>query len=329
MKFKFFLISFILSLPFWWGVDTLAGSLENFWFLEEIANRPEVFTAQINQRILERKIKNLKLEKLQAELLKNLEIEAKAAISVELDNKGNEKILFEKNSEDLLPIASLSKLMTALVIFDLDETYSLPQMVTINEEAVEQEGVSRYGDLKARENLSIGALLHIMLIESSNDAAFALSESIGEEGFVGLMNLYAEDIGLRNTHFVNPTGLDPDDLLESVNYSTAGDLVKLAGYVLKKYPQIFEITNNQSYEILRPNGSLHHFIPENTNKLLAEIPEIIGGKTGWSLAAGGCLLLVLEKPEKNGYFINIILGAGDRFREMRKIIEQVNRIQNF
>jgi len=310
-----------LSLPFWWGINILAKDVEDFWFQQKIVKNPEILTAAISQKILERKIKELELEKLREERLENLEIEARAAISVEVDSQGKERILFEKDSQKPLAVASLTKLMTALIVFDLDETYSSSQTITITREAVEQEGSSKYGDLKVGENLSVEALFYTMLIESSNDAAFALSQLIGQEGFVDLMNLYAKNLGLEKTYFVNPTGLEPDNLQEPKNISAARDIVKLTKYILKNYPQIFEITANQSYEVLKPDGSLHHFIPENTNKLLGEIPEIIGGKTGWGIEAGGCLLLVLDDPNTSKYYINIVLGAKDRFAEMRKLID--------
>jgi len=246
MRKKIFLISLLVSLPFWWGINILAENLEDFWFQQKIVKNPEILTAAINQKILEKKIKRLELEKLQEERLENLEIEARAAISVEVDSKDKEKILFEKNSQKPLAIASLTKLMTALIVFDLDETYSPSQIIAITKEAVEQEGSSKYGDLEVGENLSVEALLYTMLIESSNDAAFALTEPIGQQGFVDLMNLYARNLELENTQFVNSTGLEPDDSQEPKNLSTARDLVKLAKYVLENYPQIFETTANQS-----------------------------------------------------------------------------------
>jgi len=323
-KLKILLISFVFSLPFWWGMNILAGNLEDFLFWQEMAKSPEVFTAQV--KIPEKEIKTPKITKI---LANDLKIGAKAAISVEIDNKGNEKVLFEKESQRPLPIASLTKLMTALVVFDLDESYNLSQLISITKEAVEQE--EKYGELKEGEELSVENLLYIMLIESSNDAAYAITEPVSQEGFVQLMNFYAEDLGLENTKFINSTGLEPDDSQEpsphlrqgeaGKNFSSAQDLVKLSKYIFKKYPQIFEITTNNSYEVLSPDGSLHHFIPENTNELLTEFPNIIGGKTGWSPLAGGCLLLVLENPEKKSYVINVILGAGDRFEEMRKLIK--------
>lgn len=315
MRLKIFLIVFVLSLPFWWGVNALAENLEDFWFWQEMAKSPQIFVAQVKPYYQYAKIKRL---------AENLEIKAEAAISIEINKKTNKKrVLFKKNPQERFPIASLTKLMTALVVFDLDETYNFSQLIPITKEAVEQEGVSRYGELKEGEYLSVESLLYIMLIESSNDAAFALAEAIGEDGFVELMNLYTRDLGLENTYFIDSTGLDPDDPQGPINYSSASDLVKLTNYILKKYPRIFEIAINNSYEVLNPDGSLHHFIPENTNELLGEIPEIIGGKTAWTPAAGGCLLLVLKNPSKNSYFINVILGAEDRFEEMQKLIELI------
>lgn len=305
---KILLLSFILSLPFWWGMNTLADKLENFFFWQEIAENPQMLVANVSRIIKPKPIEIL---------VDNLGDNTKAALSV--DNKG--KILFEKNSRDILPIASLTKLMTALVVFDLDETYDFTQLIEISKEAVEQEGASRYGDLKQEDIFSLETLIHIMLIESSNDAAYAIGEVIGQEGFVELMNIYAQDIGLENTHFINLSGLESSDF--QMNLSTSQDLVKLARYILKEHPEIFEITANTSYEALNSDGSLHHFIPQNTNELLKEYPEIIGGKTGWSPEAGGCLLLILK--DSDSYTINVVLGAYDRFEEMRKIIELTNK----
>lgn len=323
MRKKILLISFALSLPFWWGMNVLAVNLQDFYFQQELTKNQYILTAQLNQKILEKGLERLALEKEQRERLAGLEIEAKSVISVELDAEGNRRILFEKNSNELLPIASLTKLMTALVVFDLDESYSPSQLITISKEAVNQEGQSKYGDLMIGEKLSIEALLYIMLIESSNDAAFALSELVGEKGFVDLMNIYAKNLGLSDTRFINPTGLEPDKTEEPKNLSTAQDLALISEYILRKYPQIFGITVSQSHQVLNPDGSLHHFIPQNTNVLLGEIPEIIGGKTGWSPEAGGCLLLILKNPKRNGYFINLILGSNDRFNEMLKICQRL------
>lgn len=315
MRSKVLLISLVLSLPFWWGMNVLSENLQNSWFEEEL-NR--------SLKVSNRHTEELKLEKELQRSFKALEINAKAAILVKVNENGDERILFEKDPEKPLAIASLTKLMTALVVFDLDEVYAESQPVKITREAVEQEGQSKYGELKIGERLSVKNLLHIALIESSNDAAFALTEPIGRQGFVELMNLYSKKIELEDTYFVNPTGLEPDKPEELKNVSTVKDIVKLAKYILINYPQIFEITTNQSYEVLNLDGAVHHFIPQNTNELLREIPEIIGGKTGWGIEAGGCLLLVLDNSEEEGsYFVSVVLGAKDRFAEMRKLIDAI------
>jgi len=280
MKLKIFLISLLISMPFWWEMDVFSKNLEVFLF------KNQILTAEVSQKIITEQTELLKSERERREYLENLKIDAKAAISVEIKDKNQERILFEKNSQEPLPIASLTKLMTALIIFDLTETYDFSQPISITK--------------------SVGDLLFIMLIESSNDAALALTEPIGEEGFVDLMNLYAKDIGLKDTLFVDSTGLDPG------NISSVRDLVILARYIIDNYPQIFEITIHQQYGTTT-----------NTNKLLAEVPGIIGGKTGWTIEAGGCLLLVLENPNGSGYFINIILGSDDRFGEMRQLINAI------
>ena len=314
MKSKVLLISLVLSLPFWWGMNVLAGNLENSWFEEELGR---------SLRISKRYTEELKIEKELQQRFDDLEIDAKAVILVKVSENGNEKILLRKASQEPLAIASLTKLMTALVVYDLDEFYVESQSVEITKEAVEQEGQSKYGDLRIGEKLSVKNLLYIALIESSNDAAFALTEPIGRQGFVELMNLYSKKIGLESTYFVNPTGLESDSPEELKNVSTARDVASLARYILENYPQIFEITSNQSYEVLNLDNTFHHFIPQNTNELLGEVPGIIGGKTGWTPQAGECLLIVLDDPNSDDYYISVILGAKDRFAEMRKIIDAI------
>ncbi len=307
MKKKIVLVAFIISLPLWWGVNFLENYLEGVFFDLELAKTPELF---VNNSVEERQLAELKLDNQISRSLKELDINALAALSVKIDKDGNEKVLFDQNSEQELAIASLTKLMTALVVLD---SYDYFQLIPIDEESIDQEGAA--GDLKMGEKLSVNNLVHMALIESSNDAAFALTKPLGQREFVALMNDYSKNIGLNNTFFNNPTGLEPD------NYSTAKDLVKLTAYILEKKPEIFDITANTSYKILKPNGNLHHFIAESTNKLLKEVPGIIGGKTGWSPAAGGCLLLVLDDPNSSSYYINIVLGTDDRFEEMKKIID--------
>jgi len=325
MRLKIFFIALLVSLPFWLGVNVAAERLEQTLFVYLRDRDPSFIADQIAQKV---ELQNIKKE--QALLkLQDLRLDAKAAISVEIDEKGTQRIIYAKNIQESLPIASLTKLMTALVVLDLDETYRLSGLVSVTEQSVLQEGRSKYGELQIGERLSAGNLLSIMLIESSNDAAYALADVIGSDGFVALMNLYAKELKLDNTAFVNATGLEPDDPAELMNVSTTRDLAKLAEIVLETYPTLFDITKQYSFEVLRKDGSLHHFIPQNTNVLLREIPEIIGGKTGWGTAARGCLLLVLKGEGRVKYRINVILGAEDRFGEMKKLIEGIDEARHF
>lgn len=295
---KFFFAAFLISLPFWWGVNVFEKNLENFLFFSFYYQPPppQVFLAQVSQQFFQSSEKEIP------------EIEAKSAISVKINKNGSQEILFEKNPDQILPIASLTKLMTALVVA---KNYDFSQQLEVTKEAVEQP--EEFGDLKIGEYLSVENLLYLVLIESSNDSAFILSELIGQDGFVGLMNLEAEYLGLFGTHFVEPTGYSAE------NYSTAKDLANLAKYIIKNKAIVWEISSLSEFDLYTPDGVFHHQL-SNTNQLLKEYPEIIGGKTGYTEEAGGCIILIL-KNSKDEVFINIILGSKNRFEEMKKLIE--------
>ncbi|MCH8741703.1 D-alanyl-D-alanine carboxypeptidase [Patescibacteria group bacterium] len=295
---KFFFAAFLISLPFWWGMNVFEKNLENFLFFSFYYQPPpsQVFLAQVSQQFFQAPEKEIP------------EIEAKSAILVKINKNGSQEILFEKNSDQILPIASLTKLMTSLVV---TENYNLSQQLEVTKEAVEQP--EEFGNLKIGEHLSVENLLYLVLIESSNDSAFTLSELIGQDGFVDLMNLEAEYLGLFGTHFVGSTGYSAE------NYSTAKDLVNLAKYIIREKPIIWEISSLSEFSLYTPDGVFHHQL-SNTNQLLKEYPEIIGGKTGYTEEARGCIILIL-KNSKDEVFINIILGSENRFEEMKKLIE--------
>ena len=236
-------------------------------------------------------------------------INAESAISVENDFKGGSKILFDKNSDKQLSIASLTKLMTAIVALD---NYNLSDNVEVDQVADSQDPMKQ--DVKLGDTMPAENFLDIMLVESSNKSAYALSELAGEARFVEMMNEKAKQIGLQNTYFVDPTGLSSRDV------STASDLVKLAEYILKNYPKIADISKNTSMKV--PGfGNV-----ENTDQLLTEIPDIICSKTGFTDAAKGCLLLVINNQKNNDYLINVVLGADDRFSDMKNLVNWSNTI---
>ena len=312
MLIRVFLISFLLSLPFWWGINTLKENLESSFY------------AQISQPLQEMSFVKIPEKP-------NLDLQAKAAISVKVNEAGKQKILFKKDINQPLPIASLTKLMTAVIVLDSNpptalqpqpthpkNEYDLSRIITISEKAAAQDDVPVFGNLKSGDKLSVKELLELMLIYSSNDAAFALSEVIGTENFVEKMNQKAEILELENTHFVNPTGLDPENLhydpavLNYFSYSTAKDSVKLTQYILKEHPLIFEISIQEPSYLLA-DGIFDLFLTQ----------KVIGGKTGYTDEAGGCILFIFN-DDKGNFFINLILGTPSpsaRITEMQKLID--------
>src|SRR3989344_4135814 len=235
------------------------------------------------------------------------DLAAESGIVVESSFRGTDKFLFKKNTYLKLPVASLTKLMTAVIAF---ENFDLAKTIKISRDAISQEG--ERGILELDREITVNDLLYITLIESSNHAAYALSEGMDKYDFVRLMNEKARELNMENTFFTKPAGLSPE------NISTAEDLIKTAKYILKKHPKISEISRTKEYDL--PNyGKL-----TNTDELLGEVPDIVAGKTGLLIEAKGCLLLIVNNSGKDSYLIFVVLGAEDRFGEMRKMIEWVN-----
>jgi len=232
-----------------------------------------------------------------------IKINAQSAMSLGSDLSGVSKIIFEKASGEKLPIASITKLMTAIVVLD---NYNLSDTVAVDSIADSQAPIKH--DVMLGNVMTVENFLYIMLVGSSNKSAYALSGLIGEQKFVALMNKKAKGLGMDNTFFADPTGLS------SQNISTAGDLTKLAGHILRYYPKIAQMSRVK--ELYVPGfGNV-----VNTDELLNEIPNAVLSKTGFTTQANGCLLLVTSNPQNNDYLINIVLGADDRFAEMQKLI---------
>lgn len=237
------------------------------------------------------------------------EVAAESAISVSSNLTNLREIFFEKSPGKVLPIASLTKLMTAVVVLD---NYNLSEPVTVSKTADLQEPMRQ--DVTLGSTMPASDFLEIMLVSSSNKSAYALAEKLGTEEFVKLMNEKAKDMGLKNTHFADPTGLS------SENVSTAKDLVKLAENILQKYPRIAEVS--RAKQVYLSNFG----IIKNTDQLLEEIPSIIFSKTGFTTQANGCLFLVTRENEDENYLIHVVLGADDRFSEMRKVVNWSNSV---
>ena len=187
--------------------------------------------------------------------------------------------LFEKDADSRRLIASTTKLMTALVCL---ENAGLEDPVTAKERHCLVEGSSMY--LKAGERYTVRELLLGLLLASGNDAALAIAEHVAgsEEAFVQLMNQKAQELGLDNTHFENPHGLDAEG-----HYSTAHDLARLMLCCMEN-PAFRELDARHCADV-KDQTLLNH------NKLLSICPGCIGGKTGYTMAAGRCLVSCCER----------------------------------
>ncbi len=239
-------------------------------------------------------------------------IKAKSAIV--LDAKTG-TVLYSENSGENLPIASLTKIMTALVVLD---SADLNKDVLISRNAFNTKG-SKNG-LAVGEKITVENLLKVMLVNSNNISAVALAEhtSRSVDNFVLLMNEKADSIGLKNTEFLNPSGLDGK---EDNNISTAYEMAQLVDYALEK-PLIWEILRIQKTTVASIDGKIEHRL-KNTNLLLGKLKNITGGKTGLTDNAGQCLALIVGDPENNHRIISVVLNADDRFSETEKLAKWV------
>ncbi len=195
------------------------------------------------------------------------------------------KVLYSKSADTRLPMASTTKIMTALVT--LESGIALDKVIRVPKQAVGVEGSSIY--LQENEAISVSDLLYALMLESGNDAATALAISVGGsvEGFVELMNKKAEELGLTNTHFTNPHGL-PDD----GHYTTARELAVIMANAVKN--DIFsEISGCKKKVVPKENDGVRVFY--NHNRLLSSYSGVIAGKTGFTKDSGRCLVTCAER----------------------------------
>jgi serine-type D-Ala-D-Ala carboxypeptidase (penicillin-binding protein 5/6) len=226
-------------------------------------------------------------------------IDAKSAIVYDFQSS---KILYQKNINEQLPIASLTKILSAMVVLD---NFDLDEVVTVRDTSIRVDGEKQ--DLYIDEKITVENLLKLMIIQSSNDAAYALADHAEMLGldFIERMNYKARSLRMVNSLFLDPAGLN------DLAYSTASDLVKLIR-VSFYYDHIWGISLENDIIVESTNGGVQHNLI-NTNKLLAEMPNIGGGKTGYTDAALGCMILLFNIPEYQGDIVSIVVGSNDRF----------------
>lgn len=233
-------------------------------------------------------------------------ISADKAVVMDL-NSG--RVLYDLNKDEPQLIASITKIMTCLVAImysDLDKT------VVVDEDILKAYGSSVY--LEVGEEIKLLDLLYGLMLRSGNDAAIAVAKSVAgtEEAFVYLMNEYADTIGMKNTHFVNPHGLDSNG---EGNTSTAYDMALLTKVAMQN-ETFRKIFGTQEYSA---TSNLKTYNWEGKNKLFSMYPYTTGGKTGYTDAARRTLVTTASKDNKN--LVVVTLNDGNDFNDHKSLYE--------
>lgn len=234
---------------------------------------------------------------------------AKSMCVIEQTSK---RVLAEKNKDEKLPMASTTKVMTALVA--LENCNNLDESFKVDNRAVGIEGTSIY--LRKDEILSMRELLYGLMLNSGNDAGMAIAYRIGNgnmENFVKLMNRKATELGLTNTHFDNPHGLD-----SKTHYTTSYDLAIITASAMEN-ADFREIVKTDVKEISAPKEMGHRFV-RNKHKLLKTMDGCEGVKTGFTDNARRCCV---TSCVRNGMrLICVVLNCNDMFEESQKCLEK-------
>lgn len=224
--------------------------------------------------------------------------------------KADRQVLWEKAADKRLPPASLTKIMTALLVL---EHYRPQQVVTVSRQAAAESG-SRLG-LRAGERMAAGDLLAATLIRSANDACHALADHVAgnETKFVALMNRRAGEWGLRDTHFTNACGHDHPG-----HYSSARDLAALAERA-RSEPVFEQLSSTLSLDIASADGRRRYSL-ENHNALIGRYPGAQGVKTGYTRKAGKCLVALVRRDGRE--VLLVLLNAPNRWWDAVDILDR-------
>jgi D-alanyl-D-alanine carboxypeptidase len=233
-----------------------------------------------------------------------------SAVSWAIYDETADVMLATWNLNEQRPMASVTKIMTAMVVVDHAD---LEDVVTVPSLATGTRGSS--AGLVAGEEWTVYDLLVAMLVRSGNDAALTLAWHVGGgdvDAFVRMMNDRAAEIGMEDTHFMNPNGLDHAD-----HYSTANDLVTLTLASLD-YPVIQQISRIKTIKMpADPTGKVRNV--SNTNRLLGTYPGVVGLKTGDTPFANKVLLGITERGPRR--IVTVVMGSDDHFTDSRELID--------
>ncbi|WP_254901244.1 D-alanyl-D-alanine carboxypeptidase family protein [Tuberibacillus sp. Marseille-P3662] len=236
---------------------------------------------------------------------KNISVSGRAAI---LMDQTSGRVLFSKNIHKQMRIASITKVMTAILAI---ESGKMDEMVKVSDNAYGTEGSSLY--LKKGEKIKLKDLVYGLMLKSGNDAAVAIAEKVGGsvQGFVHLMNKKARELGMFDSHFANPNGLDTQE----DHYSTAYDMAILTKYAMsnKTFRRIFK---TKHYKAPNPNDKWDRSW-KNKNKLLFNYDYSTGGKTGYTKRAGRTLISTATKDDMD--LVVVTLDDGNDWEDHRNL----------
>ena len=234
----------------------------------------------------------------------DINLEARSFISIDGDTV---EVLTEKESNIRVPMASTTKIMTAIVVL---EGAKLDEIVTVSKNAVSAYGLGI--GLRPSERITVESLLYAILLNSSNDGSVALAEHVAgnEEEFARLMNKKAKEINALDSSFTNASGLDDPN-----HYSTVSDLALMARYALQN-SKFQEIVSIKQQTITSLEGITHYL--RNSNKLIGSEFNVLGVKTGYTQEAGECLVTLAQEESKN--IITVVLNSPDRFKETKQLL---------
>lgn len=220
------------------------------------------------------------------------------------------KTIYQKSADSKLPMASLTKIMTAIIA--LENKREDNKYIVRSEDLVGEDSMG----LSEGEVLTMEELLYGLMLPSGNDAAetFANNFYLGRDGFIKAMNDKAKSLGLVNTHFDNPSGLQGD----GVQYTTVSDLLVITRYALENYPLFVKIVSTANHSIPETISHKAYDLYNETN-LLTTYPGVKGVKTGYTPEAGLCLISYLEYEDHK--IIGILLNSQNRRAEMKELLD--------
>lgn len=237
-----------------------------------------------------------------------ISIDAKAFM---LSDYQSGQVLASRNAHERVEPASLTKLMTAYIVFTAlkNDRIQLDQVVPVSTKAWRMIGSRMF--IEPNKEVTVNELIRGMIVQSGNDACIALAEFIAgsEDIFVQMMNEEALRLGMKNTHFMNTTGLpDPE------HYTSVHDLTLLAAAIIRDFPEFYPLYSLKDY-------TYNNITQPNRNRLLWQDPHVDGMKTGWTKTAGYCLITSAIRDKRR--LISVIMGtdsASERSRESQRLL---------